>query len=153
MNPTKEARRDAREYARAKMFYGDGAGNRRKIIEATVEAKRKKSPAYARAFRHELGLQDMAEHAITARHERERKDAAKAFNANARAVITGNYQSVNTVVLVVFGIGYVAHKTGLDVKAVDAGKKKWNEFKARRAEKNDPDPTTPHHKVRHVNFK
>lgn len=151
MNPIKEARRDAHEYARAQMFYGEGAGNRRKIIEATVEAKRKKNPTYARAFRHELSLQDMAEHAIKARHERERKDAAKALNANARGIITGNYQSVNTLVLVAFGLGFVAHKTGLDVKAVEISKKKWREFKARR-EANKPDPTTPHPRVRHVKF-
>lgn len=31
------AKRDAKEYARAQMYYGEGAGNRRKLIKATVE--------------------------------------------------------------------------------------------------------------------
>jgi len=154
MNVNKEARRDAREYARAEMFYGEGAGNRRKLIQTAVDAKVQKSPVYAREFHRELGRQDMAEHVIKARHERERKDAAKAFNANARAIATGNYQSVNTIVLLLATAGYVAHKTGYDVKIYDAGKKKWEEFKAKRRSRHlNPAPTDPNrHKVRHIKF-
>ena len=37
----KEASKDAKEFARAKMFYGEGAGNRRKLIKATVNQKSK----------------------------------------------------------------------------------------------------------------
>lgn len=38
----REARKDASEFARAQMFYGEGAGTRRKLIRATVDAKTKK---------------------------------------------------------------------------------------------------------------
>lgn len=34
----RRARRDAKEFTQAKMYYGEGAGNRRKLIKATVKA-------------------------------------------------------------------------------------------------------------------
>ena len=43
------AKRDARESAKAKMFYGEGAGTRRKLIKAKVES-RSKDAAYKRAM-------------------------------------------------------------------------------------------------------
>jgi hypothetical protein len=70
----REARKDAAEFARAKMFYGKGAGTRRKLIKGTVEAKRKKDPSYSKAFDHHLEKQDMSTHASKARRERGRKD-------------------------------------------------------------------------------
>ena len=36
-----KAKKDAKEFARAKMFYGEGAGNRRKLIKATVSERSK----------------------------------------------------------------------------------------------------------------
>jgi len=41
----RRARRDAKEFTQAKMYYGEGAGNRRKLIKATVKA-RSKDPFY-----------------------------------------------------------------------------------------------------------
>ncbi len=38
----RSASKDAKEFARAKQFYGVGAGTRRKHIKSTVEAKKKK---------------------------------------------------------------------------------------------------------------
>ena len=46
----REAKRDAKEAARAKMSYGEGAGNRRKLINESVKAKSKKDPNYKKAF-------------------------------------------------------------------------------------------------------
>lgn len=70
----REARKDAQEFARAKMFYGQGAGNRRKLIKATVEAKKKRDPSYAKAFDHHVERQDFSTHATKARKERKRTD-------------------------------------------------------------------------------
>lgn len=70
----REARKDAEEFARAKLFYGKGAGTRRKLIKATVEAKRGKDPSYGKAFDNHLSKQDLSEHASKARGERSRKD-------------------------------------------------------------------------------
>lgn len=70
----REARKDAKEFARAKLFYGEGAGNRRKLINNTVADKRKRDPAYGKAFDHHLANQNLADHAQKARKERSRTD-------------------------------------------------------------------------------
>lgn len=88
----KEAAKDANELARAKMFYGPGAGNRRKLIKASTEAKSKKDPLYAKALDYHLGKQDMSIHADKARHERksaDRKKAAKQVAGMQARKLTG----------------------------------------------------------------
>lgn len=70
----REARKDAEEFARAKMFYGQGAGTRRKLIKNTVEAKAKRDPEYKKAFDKHLADQDLSKHASAARKERSRTD-------------------------------------------------------------------------------
>lgn len=69
-----EANKDAREFARAKMFFGDGAGTRRKLIKKSVEAKSSRDPEYKKAFDHHLDKQKLDEHATGARKEREKTD-------------------------------------------------------------------------------
>lgn len=83
---SREARKDANEFAKAKMFYGEGAGTRRKLIKAKVEAKAAKDPSYKKAFDHHLGNQDMAKRASQARGERARKDTVKTTTKTARGV-------------------------------------------------------------------
>lgn len=70
----REASKDANEFARAKMFYGKGAGTRRKLINKSVEAKKARDPQYAKAFDHHLAKQDLSAHASGARKERTRTD-------------------------------------------------------------------------------
>jgi hypothetical protein len=70
----REASKDAKEFARAKQFYGKGAGTRRKLIKAQVEGKSKHNPAYAKAFESHLSKQDTSKHASKAVSERKRKD-------------------------------------------------------------------------------
>lgn len=69
------AKKDAKSYARAKMFYGEGAGNKRKLINAKVNA-RSKDPFYKQQFEKHLENQDMAQHAKAAQRMRHRRDAA-----------------------------------------------------------------------------
>jgi hypothetical protein len=83
---SREARKDADEFAKAKMFFGEGAGTRRKLIKATVEAKSKKDPAYAKAFDQHLNSQDLGKRASQARGERKRKDVVKGTAKTARGV-------------------------------------------------------------------
>jgi hypothetical protein len=135
MNAQKEARRDAEEFARAQMFYGEGAGTRRKLIQATVDSKIARDPAYGRAFRHELERQDMAEHAQKARKERRRTDASSSVSRNVRAIARGDNKGVNASLLVLGTVVYYAHQTGLDVKIIDASKKRYDKFKQKRANK------------------
>lgn len=132
MSTTKEARNDAREYARAQMFYGEGAGTRRKLITASVESKARRNPAYAREFHTELARQDMAEHASKAQVERHRQDRNEAVSRNIRGALTGNSKSLNTSVLIIGVIVYLAHETGYDKKAIAKGKAIVANLRARR---------------------
>lgn len=70
----REAAKDAKESARAKMYYGQGAGTRRKLINKSVEAKKARDPNYAKAFDHHLAKQDLSTHATKAKSERKRTD-------------------------------------------------------------------------------
>ncbi len=54
MDKKMQAKMDARRYAEAKMNYGRGAGNKRKMIQATVD-ERMRDPEYRAAFQEELG--------------------------------------------------------------------------------------------------
>jgi len=127
----KEARKDADEFARAKMFYGDGAGTRRKLIKATVDAKSKKDPTYKDAFDHHLARQDMGKHAEKARGERRRKDTKSTIGKNARAAnraINGPFAGpvAATVLLGAYG---AAKSSGLDKKIMKAGQDFMNQQK------------------------
>jgi hypothetical protein len=120
----KEARKDAVEFARAKMFYGEGAGTRRKLIKASVEAKSKRNPDYKKAFEHHLAQQDLSTHADKARSERKRKDVKNTTMKNVRAInrsINGPFAGPVAAAAVLGAYGYM-HKTGLDTKVVNAGK-------------------------------
>jgi hypothetical protein len=149
MNVQREARNDAREYARAQMYYGEGAGNRRKLIFTAVEDKARRDPAYARVFHTELARQDMAEHAQMARKERERADRHEAMRRNAKAFTTGNYGNASSSVLMLGIAAYVAHQTGLDKKAWKKGKEVYYDLKTRiqkrRAVNRVLKDTTPNH--------
>jgi hypothetical protein len=88
------AMKDASEFARAKMFFGEGAGTRRKLIKATVEAKSKADPEYKKAFDFHTALQDLSTHASKARSERSRTDKAKKAKQAGGAVarrLTGEF--------------------------------------------------------------
>ena len=66
----KEAKKDAKEFARAKMYYGDGAGIRRKLIKASVDEK-SKDAFYKSEFEKALATQNMDEHAKKAKKEKQ----------------------------------------------------------------------------------
>lgn len=115
------AKKDAKEYARAKMYYGEGAGNRRKLIKATVNERSKKSKAYAEEFEKQLASQDMAKHASAAKRERHTNDVKNETGKVGRSVVNivaGNPQRAAASVLAVYG---VLHFTGLDKIAVQKG--------------------------------
>lgn len=131
MSIEREARRDAREYARAQMYYGEGAGVRRRLIENTVQSKADRNLKYHEAFMDELEKQDMAEHAEKARKERRRKDATEMVTKNTKAIATGNYQNAQSGVLVVLVAGYFLHQTGLDKKAYEKGRELYMKAKTK----------------------
>lgn len=131
MNISKDARRDAVEYARAQMYFGEGAGNRRKLITASVAAKMERYPAYRMVFNKEIARQDMSKHAALARKERRRKDVAHAINRNVKAAAAGRYGGVNAAVLVGAVGVYYAHQTGYDKKVAAQIRVRYLRLKAR----------------------
>lgn len=88
----RRARRDAKEYTQAKMYYGEGAGNRRKLIKATVKA-RSKDPFYKSEFDKAVANTDMSKRASQARRQRGRKNARNSAGKTVRGV--GNIASGN----------------------------------------------------------
>lgn len=115
------AKKDAKEYARAKMFYGEGAGNRRKLIRSTVN-QRSKEEVYKKAFDEALAKQDMASHATKARHERSRKDLRNKTGKTGRGVINivnGHPERAGAALIATYGILKVS---GLDKKILELGK-------------------------------
>lgn len=119
----RDAKKDAREFARAKMFYGEGAGTRRKLIKATVEQKAKRDPSYKKAFDHHLASQDMGKHASKAKSERTRKDVSQNTVKTAKGVhrqLTGGFGNVSLASAAIAG-GYVlAKQTGADKVVMNA---------------------------------
>lgn len=111
----KEASKDAEEFTRAKLFYGEGAGTRRKLIKATVETKKKRDSHYAKAFDHYVSQTNLHIRANQARRERKRKDTTGYVKKTARGVkqiLQGNNQYANTAALVGTAAGTYAYKKG-----------------------------------------
>lgn len=79
----RQAGKDAKEFARAKMFYGEGAGTRRKLIREKVNSRKAKDPKYAKAFDAALAKQDLGTHGDRARGERKRADTRKKTKQSA----------------------------------------------------------------------
>lgn len=118
----REASKDAKEYARAKMYYGEGAGTRRKLIKAKVEEK-SKDAGYKEAFDYALSKQDMSKHSDAAKRERKAKDVKNSVEKTGRGIVNilaGNPQRAAASVLSAYT---VLHVTGLDKKIINAGKK------------------------------
>ena len=116
-----EARKDAHEYARAKMFYGEGAGIRRKKIKAKVDTRSKKSRLYKRTFEKSLAKQNMDEHSRAATRERNIKDTTKTVTKTAKGLfnlVAGNAQKVASTALIAY---YIAKITGADKKISEIG--------------------------------
>jgi hypothetical protein len=121
----REAKKDAKEFARAKQFYGEGAGTRRKLIKATVEGKSRRSPYYKKAFDHHLERQDTSKHAAKAQSERKRKNIKKSTGRGIRGtrhILNGNSQYASAVTAIAVGGALYAHKTGIDKIVFNAGK-------------------------------
>lgn len=117
----KEAAEDAKEYARAKAFYGEGAGTRRKQIK-NLTSERMKDPDYKAEFERQLSLQDMSKHQKAANRERKVKDAKNTTVKTARGVknfLLGNAVPMTTAAMV---IGGTLKYTGAGSKIANWGK-------------------------------
>lgn len=128
----RDAAKDAKEAAEAKMFYGEGAGTRRKRIKQVVES-RSRDEAYKKAYDYYYKNQDMAKAAVRTRQERKVKDATKAVTKTTRGLINKYMGTMATVSASAATIYAVAHYTGIDKQvakyakqSVDSLLKKFN---------------------------
>lgn len=117
----KTAQKDAKETAEAKMYYGEGAGNRRKLIKNTV-AQRSKDPAYKEAYDYYLANQDMAKAAEKARNKRTMTDARENTWKTAKQVV----RMAATITTTAATAYYLAHQTGVDKIIADFAHKRIN---------------------------
>lgn len=109
------ARKDAKEYTKAKMFYGEGAGTRRKLIKAKVEARSKRDPAYKRLFEEAVEKTNMAERAGQARSERARKNAKNKVRRGFKQVghaIRGNTRYAGVLATAAVAAGSYYYRNG-----------------------------------------
>ena len=116
------AKKDAKEYARAKMYYGEGAGNRRKLIKATVN-ERSKNSTYKEAFDRNLANQDMAKHASKAKKERKANTTKAKVAKNARGLVnisTGSPQRAAASAMTLYNLYKIGKATGLNEKVASA---------------------------------
>lgn len=128
----REAKKDAAEFTKAKLFYGEGAGTRRKLIKATVEAKSKRDPSYKKAFDHHVNQTDLSKRASQARGERKRKDIKKGTGKairGTRHVLNGNSQFASATVAIAAGGALYAHRAGIDKMILDHGKTSMNQVR------------------------
>lgn len=110
----KDAANDAKEYARAKAFYGEGAGNRRKQIKNLI-SERMKDEDYKREFERFLSEQDMSQHQKAANRERKVKDIKNTTVKTTRSV--KNFLMGNAVPITTAGLAI-----GAALKYTGAGK-------------------------------
>lgn len=113
----RKAKKDAKEYTKAKSFYGEGAGTRRKIIKQKVEYNSKHIPGYKEAFDHYVKNTDMSKRASQAVRERKVKDAKNSAGKAVRGVgniLAGRMQFVGGSML----IGYTALRIGQKYGAI-----------------------------------
>lgn len=81
----KDAEKDAKEYAKAKAYYGEGAGTRRKKIK-NLTSERMKDKDYKKAFEEFLSRQDMSKAQKTANRERKAQDTKNFVLKTGRGV-------------------------------------------------------------------
>lgn len=118
----KLAKKHAEEFTKAKAFFGEGAGTRRKLIKAQVEQLKKQDPMFAKAFDHHVAQTDHGQRAVEARKERksvDRKTATKKTAKGVGHVLRGNNQHANNAAIAGVAAATFVHKTGLDKQALN----------------------------------
>lgn len=137
----RKAKKDAKEYTKAKSFYGEGAGTRRKLIKQKVEYNSKNIPGYKEAFDHYVKNTDMSKRASQAVRERKVKDVKNSAGKAVRGVgniLAGRMQFVGGSMLIGYTAlrigqryGYIPSNEILMDKAYNIGKNVMREFKNR----------------------
>ena len=104
------AKKDAKRYADAKMFYGKTAGTRRKLLKAELDKKKSQIPGYEDAFNEYVKNVDYAKSAKKAVAERKTRDAAYRTRVTVKQIlgVTGTLTAAAASVI------YAKNKTTID---------------------------------------
>ena len=121
----KDARKDASEYARAKAYYGEGAGTRRKQIKNLI-SERMKDADYKEAFEKYLSEQNMTEHQKAANRERKAQDVKNATVRTARGVKNFLLGNAVPMTLTAISIGAALKYTGVGAKIAQYGRQTFS---------------------------
>ena len=126
----KMAEKDAYDWGLAQMFFGEGAGTRRKLVAARIDQRVLDIPGYEQALDKAYAKLDQVEMAEKAVALRKKIDRANKTGKNIRALKNGNIRGLSTGLYVVAG-GYVlARATGYD-KIIEAeARKRWAQAKS-----------------------
>jgi len=123
----KDAKKDAEDMARAKAYYGEGAGTRRKQIRNRI-SERMKDPDYKAEYEKHLAAQDMSKHQKAANRERHAQDAKNTVAKTARG-IKNLIMGVGSASLTAVALYNAAKMVGADKVIADAGKKLLNKIR------------------------
>lgn len=126
---SRDAKKDAIEFTKAKMYYGEGAGTRRKLIKATVESKTKANPSYKKAFDYHVERTDMSKRADQARSKRKVEDVKSGTAKTFRGIshyLRGNTQYASAAAATIAASAMYMHRTGMDQKIFNTGKAAFN---------------------------
>jgi len=129
-NVSKEAAKDAFEYAAAQMAYGEGAGIRRRHIETAVNFKASRIPGYETAFERASTSIDMTKAVKSAKRAGTTRDISGFANKNIKAYARGEKHNMSTIIIVGVTVLGVAHQTGYDKKVIAYTKRKSGDVRA-----------------------
>ncbi len=133
----KIAAQDAYDYGFAQMFFGEGAGTKRKFIGNIVDQKMQDIPGYSEAFDKAFGELNQIEIAEAALKHRKALDRSAKAARNFRAARSGNYGNLTNGIAAAVCVYVVLYNTGYDKKIEAEAKKAWlrvkTEYKARKA--------------------
>ena len=79
--------KDVKRYADAKMFYGKGAGVRRRLLKAELDKKKKDIPGYEKLFNEKISTVDYSKSATKAKIERTAKDTTYRVRVTVKQVL------------------------------------------------------------------
>jgi hypothetical protein len=119
------AKKDAQRHIDAKMFYGETAGTKRKLLKAELDKKKKDIPGYEQAFNAHLENVDKAKSAQKAVNERSKIDTI----AKGRSLTKKVLGVTGSLTVGVATMAYYANKAKVDSFVAAQAKKVLSQFK------------------------
>lgn len=115
----KLAKKDAKRFVDAKMFYGKTAGTKRKLLKAELDKKKKTIPGYEKAFDAEVELVDRAKSAKKAINDRTRIDSIQ----KGRSLLKKVLGVTGSLTVGVASMAYYANKSQVDAFIITQSKR------------------------------